>query len=578
VLKDLRTEQRVLFWALIAITLATRLFVATADFRNLIDLDIYQDDAFYYMKIARNLLDGRGMTFDGTNPSNGFHPLYMFFLLPLMKLGGENLEAPIRLSALALTAVSVVTGFLLFRVSRFIAGRGVAFAALALFSISPYFVAFGINGQETGLAYLFGLLVVDQYLRGFRPPAQPSPKFAAWFGFLCGMAILARSDLLLLLIALAIDRIALLIRDSRRASYQTIGVAFLTACATWLVWGGVSYSHTGSWLPQSGDALREVSRNYGWANLPAIWHDPEAEPLFDPQHPPAEFHADVAARLGFVFLFEHPLLAPLRAHVPFSVWPALGRYAPYNAYRSGPAAGTAVLGAFALSVVLLSLRHRRRHAEEGTQAGNGFGRILLVYLALIGVGYVFYAPAHWYFSRYLGLPILLSLVYGLAKGSEALRSIPLPQTKLAFVITAVLIASQIISMPREKIQRLHADVTRAGGFLGNWHSIGRAIPEDKKLGSFQAGIYSYFGERDVFNLDGVVNPAALAALKEKRLHEYVLDEGSEYILDWAWILNTLLIRHAPAGSLSLRALARTSTRPFAVLFTIAANEENEREQ
>ena len=176
-LKDLRRSQRLLFWALIATTLATRLVVASADYRTLIDLDIYQDDAFYYMKIARNLLDGRGMTFDGTNPSNAFHPLYMLILLPLMKLSGSDLAAPIRLSAFVLTAVSVITSFLLFRVARSIAGLGVAFAAIALFGFSPYFVAFGINGQETGVAMLFGLLVVDRYTRGFRPPVRQTRRY-----------------------------------------------------------------------------------------------------------------------------------------------------------------------------------------------------------------------------------------------------------------------------------------------------------------------------------------------------------------------------------------------------------------
>ena len=108
-----------------------------------------------------------------------------------------------------------------------------ALTALALFAISPYFTAFGINGQETGLAMLFGVLGVDQYLRRFRPPALPSPNSAALFGFICGMAVLARSDLLLLLFALATDRALLWIKEQSRPSLRTIGLALGTACATW---------------------------------------------------------------------------------------------------------------------------------------------------------------------------------------------------------------------------------------------------------------------------------------------------------------------------------------------------------
>ena len=503
-LRDLGSGQRLLFWTLIAITLATRLVVATADFRSLIGLDIYQDDAFYYMKIARNLLDGRGMTFDGTNATNAFHPLYMLILLPLMQLSGDDLVAPIRLSAFALTAASVLTGFLLFRVSRFIAGRGAAFATLALYAISPYFIVFGINGQETGVAMFLGVLVVDQYLRGFRPPARPSPRSAALFGVVCGMAVLARSDLVLLLLALATDRIVLLFHERSRTSLRAIGLAFGTAWATWMAWGLVSYSHTGSWLPGSGDAVREVARNYGWVNLPPIWHAPEAGPLFDPEHPPAAFHADVATRLGFVFLFKHPLLAPLRAHVPFSVWPALERYPPYNAFRAAPRAGMAASAALALAAAFLAVRHRATCREEAFEKRRGFGRILLVHMTLICVGYIFYAPAHWYFQRYLALPILLSIIYGVAWGRDTLRATPLQRDRrriLAVAITAALVASQIACLPTAKIGLLLADVAQAGGFLRSWNEIGHKVPPEKKLGSFQAGIYGYFGRRDVINLD-----------------------------------------------------------------------------
>ena len=34
------------------------------------------DDAFYYFGIARNVAHGHGSTFDGINPTNGYHPLW----------------------------------------------------------------------------------------------------------------------------------------------------------------------------------------------------------------------------------------------------------------------------------------------------------------------------------------------------------------------------------------------------------------------------------------------------------------------------------------------------------------------
>ncbi len=45
------------------------------------------DDAFYYLKIARNFASGKGLTFDGINPTNGFQPLWLLLLLLPASLG-----------------------------------------------------------------------------------------------------------------------------------------------------------------------------------------------------------------------------------------------------------------------------------------------------------------------------------------------------------------------------------------------------------------------------------------------------------------------------------------------------------
>ena len=39
-----------------------------------------QDDCFYYLKVAQNLATGHGSTFNGINPTNGYHPLWLVCL------------------------------------------------------------------------------------------------------------------------------------------------------------------------------------------------------------------------------------------------------------------------------------------------------------------------------------------------------------------------------------------------------------------------------------------------------------------------------------------------------------------
>ena len=58
-----------------------------------------QEDAFYYFTIARRFVSGDGFTLDGTNLTNGFHPLHMLLLLPgasfCSLLGFLRLPAPL---------------------------------------------------------------------------------------------------------------------------------------------------------------------------------------------------------------------------------------------------------------------------------------------------------------------------------------------------------------------------------------------------------------------------------------------------------------------------------------------------
>jgi hypothetical protein len=51
------------------------------------------DDAWYYLTIGRNLVDGRGSTFDGTNLTNGYHPLWQAVATLPFLVGLDDLAA-----------------------------------------------------------------------------------------------------------------------------------------------------------------------------------------------------------------------------------------------------------------------------------------------------------------------------------------------------------------------------------------------------------------------------------------------------------------------------------------------------
>lgn len=66
---------------------------------------LFQDDAFFYFSIARNIVDGKGSTFDGLHATNGYHPLWMLLMI------GLDSVVPLR-GAAGLRAVMVVNGIL----------------------------------------------------------------------------------------------------------------------------------------------------------------------------------------------------------------------------------------------------------------------------------------------------------------------------------------------------------------------------------------------------------------------------------------------------------------------------------
>ncbi|GAB4579109.1 MAG: hypothetical protein Fur0022_18470 [Anaerolineales bacterium] len=91
------------------------------------------DDAFYYFVTARNVAAGHGFTFDGIARTNGFHPLWMFLLIPIFAI--PDLILPLRLLATLLILLNVGTALLLYRLTCRHFSPGVAFLTALAFSL-----------------------------------------------------------------------------------------------------------------------------------------------------------------------------------------------------------------------------------------------------------------------------------------------------------------------------------------------------------------------------------------------------------------------------------------------------------
>jgi hypothetical protein len=146
---------------LIVVVMSMSLYAALSDSQNLSWRWFTRDDAYYYFKVAQNISEGHGSTFDGINRTNGYHPLWMLVCIPIFALARFDLILPLRLLLLVMSGLSVVTAILLYRLIGRIFAPAIG-ALAALFWVFSYDVLAILyqQGLESGIAAFFLVLLV----------------------------------------------------------------------------------------------------------------------------------------------------------------------------------------------------------------------------------------------------------------------------------------------------------------------------------------------------------------------------------------------------------------------------------
>jgi hypothetical protein len=156
------------------------------------------DDAFFYFGIARNLAHGRGSTFDGLHPTNGYHPLWLAVCTLPHLLGFDDdvavrIDVSIGILALLGAAISILK--ILERQEAGFAPKAVVLLAL----FSPFGITVFANGLESSASVLFLALLLERLdAHGkdlFAEPVRPRIEIAL---LACG-AFLSRTDAVFLL-------------------------------------------------------------------------------------------------------------------------------------------------------------------------------------------------------------------------------------------------------------------------------------------------------------------------------------------------------------------------------------------
>jgi hypothetical protein len=160
------------------------------------------DDAFYYYKIAQNITTGQGMTFDGINRTNGFHPLWMAVCVPVFWLARFDLVLPLRVLMLVSAAFSLGAGILIFRLlKKFVPPEAAALAAM-VWSFLPSIHRVVVQGGLETSASAFFLMLTFYLAAQWR--IERDWKRLALLGLSAGLAILARLDNVFVILLLGV--------------------------------------------------------------------------------------------------------------------------------------------------------------------------------------------------------------------------------------------------------------------------------------------------------------------------------------------------------------------------------------
>jgi hypothetical protein len=186
---------------LVVVVMAISLYAACSDAQNLSWRWFTRDDAYYYFKVAQNISEGHGSTFDGINPTNGYHPLWMLVCIPIFALARFDLILPLRVLLVVLGGFSAATAVLFFRLLGRIFTPAIG-AIAAIYWAFNYDILTRIyqQGLETGIAAFFVVLLVYKLFEfeiAWRKN-QVTHKQLFMLGLIALLAALSRLDLIFL--------------------------------------------------------------------------------------------------------------------------------------------------------------------------------------------------------------------------------------------------------------------------------------------------------------------------------------------------------------------------------------------
>lgn len=487
-LKEWNDRDKIALGVLIAGAGILRLYLAWLDFPRLVTQ--IPDDAFYYFGIARNLIAGYGVTFDGVNVTNGFHPLWLALVLPCFALFGEDEVLPIRL-ALSLAAgfdccAGLIAGGLVKRITR---DKLAAWLAMFFYLFNPGILKESINGLETAVTVLLIAICFMWYLRIIQSRGTITLVSGLVQGILYGLVMLARTDNVIFVAMMLIATIAF--QPNRRIlSVGFMGSIAMVILAPWLIWNWFQF---GSLFQSSGEAYPYALRAVFFANRPYSFTDDLLVGFFQWYH----------------WTFKY---IPLYYFLWQEKW------------------NTIYYTLLIITIVLL-VRHRNPFTPRWCSwIRLAFVPIGSLWLLVVVHAFVRWYPRSWYFAP---LVFFITLVLGLTLAYIRLNLVA-RRLSMKYIVMLLLIGWGV-GFSYRYIQDWGE---RYPWQIEMWEAAKwiRANLPSEKVGAFNAGIIGYIARHQTTNLDGVVNSQSYRAIRQKELSDWMCKQSIRFLADFPFSL------------------------------------------
>lgn len=463
------------------------------------------DDGFYYLRIAQFIASGMGSTYDGINPTNGYHPLWLSMLVPVFWFTSGPEAA--RLVSICMQGLFFAASVSLFYLTtRLQVGRFAAVAATSLWVLLTYNQSLG--GTEFSIHALSVLATAYVYLHWFTREQSQDIRRYLILGLLSSITFLARLDTMLLSVTLGV----FLIRREYRGGSARAGVVRLTAfglpillvCFVYACANLISFGHV---LPVSAAVKGSWSAYYL-----------SQSPIF-------LAHGWLAAKV-WLMLFPLRLLAGT-THLLYLLFPL--------------SMSAGVFGTFGLWVAFMVLPPSYSIKKSVGRFAEPLAPFILYSLTSFLIYVVIYQDFVAYYSWYYVIQPWLSSILFAVLIDHAIRPIlsigrnaeaPIWIRRLS---TLALIALGL-AIPIYTVRQIWPGASDAPALTRDplyqaaiW--IKENTAQAAILGSWNAGIISFYSGHRVVNLDGLVNSWDFYERGQYNLCRYWRDIGISYLAD-----------------------------------------------